>query len=143
MGGVVSIYDPTDFNCYEIVGGNPPIRLDEYLTDEYFKSISLPNKSNFGSLDPVFVLNSDDNLAGEVLYLKSSLWGSNSQCDFLGKGDFMNVIGVFPDGALAFFNGNIKLEENTVDNPLILGGEYVADGAACPNTKMNFLNGEF
>lgn len=36
------------------------------------------------------------------------------------------------------FNGDIKLEENTVDNPLILGGEYVEVGAV-PVLSASFL----
>lgn len=142
--GYVSIYDPTDDECYLMQGGNPPVRLDDYLTDETYSeslySISLPAKSKFGTLDPQFITNGHANLAGTVKHLKNGMWSTNSQCDLLGKGDFYNLVGVFPDGSLAYFNGNIDLHENTLENPLIQGGDYVEAGAECPNVAMNWQN---
>lgn len=144
--------DGSDNYCFKTYNNRP--NLPTYLQDSTFKSISLPNKDNFGIADPIARSETVDSFYGEGLYLKNEL--QNADCSSIDHdGNYKNILGTFPNGEQAYYGAFTQLEENTVENPIADGGAAMAkvdityhwtdedEKAYCPNVSKSFLNSKY
>ena len=145
------IYDPVTDRCHLIY--NPPVNIPNGVITSDIKQVSLPNKSNFGNIDPIIVLNRHYMEFGELLYAKNTF--NTAGCSALNdNGDYDNVLGTFPDGSQAWYAGHIQLDENTLSNPIADGGAammnlYItqyddwAQDPQCPVASKSFVNRKY
>jgi uncharacterized protein (DUF1501 family)/uncharacterized protein (DUF1800 family) len=146
VNGVTRIYDENTDECYTIY--NPKIYLpDSFLADK--RTIVLPNKSNFNTIDPI-IGQAGDRLFGGGLYAKNKLTTTGCS-DITEDGNYDNIIGIFPNGDQVYYAAGVQLDNNTVENPIADGGngmmntnaskyEDWASEARCPVPFSSFLN---
>ena len=152
MNGEVWIYDPSTTDCYLIYNNRPS--LPSSLQDSTFQTVSLPNKSSFGTIEPVATQERFEVMFGEGLYLKNQL--NNNDCSNIDdNGSYQNVLGTFPNGDQAYYAGHAELDENTLENPLVDGGAAMMklnnitgydewnEVPQCPIPLKSFVNSEY
>ena len=151
LNGEVWIYNPSTTECYLVYNNRP--NLPTSLQDSSFQTISLPNKSNFGTIDPVAAQNSFYVVFGEGLYLKNQL--NNNDCSNIDdNGVYRNTLGSFPNGDQAYYAGHAELDENTLENPIVDGGAAMMrvnitgyydwdSDPQCPIPSKSFVNSKF
>ena len=150
LNGEVWIVDPSTTDCFLVYNNRP--NLPNSLQDSSFRTVALPNKSSFGTIEPIAVQDAFYMLYGEGLYLKNQL--DNNDCsDIDDNGSYRNVLGTFPNGNQAYYAGHAELDENTLENPIADGGaammnvnitgyyDYISD-PSCPIPLKSFLNGK-
>ena len=105
------------------------------------RTLNLPVRSGFGTIDPILASSYHvEHVFGEALYLKNGI--SGGQCNLVVKnGRYYGVLGNLGDGGQAYYDGNIQLHENTVENP-IQANVDVGIGAKCPVPAKTFVNGK-
>ncbi len=132
---------------------------DAVLSSNQIRKISLPNKSDFGAIEPISSPNDINTLFGEGLYAQSQF--TNEGCsDIPEDGSYhRNVLGVFPDGSQAWYYGHAELDSNTLDYPIADAGdammnvnlswleEYYFEGRPiepfCPIPFRSFVNSKY
>jgi hypothetical protein len=126
-------------------GGNPQVVLTSaaIATDSDLIAISLPDRSSFEELRPVIAPALFDNKAGGTI--RMNVANSGSGCDSVSSSSvYTKVVGQFPDGTYAWYDGYAELENNTPDAPISDGGaEKVNLGVEyCANVPKHFFNGK-
>jgi hypothetical protein len=125
---------------------NPPVNIPAAVKNNKITRLSLPSRSNFGSIEPITFQDSRDSFFGEALYLKSDI--STNQCNNIDKdGWYSNILGTFPNGNQVWYGGHIQLDENTLENPIADGGvamysvsSFEDNDAVCPVASKSFVN---
>ena len=132
---------------------NTRLNLPENLITNDIKKVELPNKSNFEEVDPIWQQYRIQSFYGEGLYAKKQIYTTGC-ADIGNDGVYRNILGTFPDGKQAWYEGHLQLDENTLTNPIADGGaammgvtltnvEYEWDRyPLCPVPFKSFLNGE-
>jgi hypothetical protein len=126
-------------SCIRVKDGNPPINLP--FSSNLVEMIDLPALS--GPTQNVFIDKFYNCLSGEVYYLSSGI--SSSQCNDLGPSKYNHLIGITPDRKQYIYNGYVKVNENSLENPKSDGGGdfIVTPGEErCANPAMSFTNSE-
>ncbi len=151
LGGEVSIYDQDSDECYTIF--NPKVNLPDAALSSQIRKVTLPNKSNFGTIDPIYAQNHGDIMFGSDLYAKSGFTTTGCS-DITDDGAYRNVLGTFPDGSQVWYAGQVQLDENSLENPISDGGramlqvnlssaEEWASKPKCPVPNPNFVNSKY
>jgi hypothetical protein len=149
VGGYLNI-QPVDLisdNCFHIVGGNPALELPDDILNKYSDVIPrllLPPINEFIELKPILYGYFDVNFFGGAGHMYNhSLYeySGQEQCDKLPHGDFENLLGLFASGELAYYDGRIELETNTLESPIPDGGgKKTLTGTFCSNAPKSFFN---
>ncbi len=144
LNGEVWISDPSTNACFMVYNNRP--NLPSSLQDSTFQTVSLPNKSSFGNIEPIAAQDLFMILYGEGLYLKNQL--SNNDCSNIDdNGSYQNVLGTFPNGDQAYYAGHAELDENTLESPIADGGAAMMNvdkfsDPLCPIPLKSFVNGK-
>ena len=143
VGGILSV--ETGDNCASVKGGNPKVNLpNSILNDEnystYFKTISLPDRSQFIDMPPSLVPNREDFKFGGGLRLTKKI--NHSVCDQLPLGNYENLVGsISGENTQVIYSAFIDLQNNTPDSPIGVSGSTAFETSIiCPNVQKSFLN---
>jgi len=149
VGGYLNI-QPADLisdNCFHIVGGNPALELPDDILNNYSDVIPrllLPPINEFIELKPILYGYIDaDFFGGAGRMYNDSLYeySGQEQCDKLPHGDFENLLGLFASGELAYYDGRLELDGNTLESPNPDGGgKKTLAGTFCSNAPKNDFN---
>lgn len=131
------------FNCYSAIGGNPAVVLTDDILTKYLvvlPTLTLPPIQNFRELNLVLIgFYGPDYYGGGGLMYDQNI--SDPRCKLLPTGAFGNLVGNFSGGEKSFYDAQIRLDMNTVSNPIPDGGGTSAmAGTLCSNVPKTFLN---
>ena len=133
-------------SCINVLGGNPIVNLPASIYGVWtnIRVITLPGRSNFGTIDPVLASSYHvEHSFGEALYLMSTV--SNQECNGLVQdGRYYGILGNLAGGGQVYYAGNIELHENSLESPMMDGGSALMTGVKpiCPIPSKSFLNCE-
>lgn len=134
--------------CLGVQGGNPLVNLPASiygLWSANIRVLNLPSRSQFGTIDPVLASSYHvEHSFGEALHLVGGI--SGQQCDALvPDGRYHGILGNLASGGQVYYAGNIKLHENSLENPIVDGGAALMSGVKpiCPVPSKSFLNCKF
>ena len=135
---------------------NPTVNMPDGVITSAIRRITLPDKSNFGSIEKNLLDQQEDEYYGEAVYLKSDI--SLSGCSSIpANGDYSNILGTLTSGEQGWYAGHVELDENTIENPITDAGAAMATianlqglskesdlrRALCPVAAKSFLNSKF